>query len=234
MTAVQRKPQPAVHLVSAGLARLVRRAATAVKAAEAVAFVGSSRMHLYVGSHNRFGIKNHMKFSNISRAVIFIALFLQLVGCASQSMDISRSANPAARSVKRIALMPGGGVLADAVGIQLMNLGFDVVDMGVATNSSARVNLNELEFAQPANLKDLANKYGVDCVLIVKSVGGYDDKPSSAAARLLDTRTGSLLAGVTWQNGKGGAQGSPADNLMRSDVSTSAKKLAAGIASTLR
>jgi hypothetical protein len=34
--------------------------------------------------------------------------------------------------------------------------------------------------------------------------------------------------------GKGGAQGSPADNLMRSDVSVAAKKIAEGIASALR
>ncbi|MEY5014430.1 MAG: hypothetical protein RIS92_788 [Verrucomicrobiota bacterium] len=175
-----------------------------------------------------------MSFLNLFRTILIAALSLQMVGCASQRMDISRSSNPASANVKRIGLMPGGGVLSEAIGIQLMNLGFDVVDMGVATNTSTRINLNEIEFAQQANLKDLANKYGVDCVLIVKSVGGYDGKPSSAAARLLDTRTGSLLSGVTWQNGKGGAQGSPADNLMRSDLSSSAKKLAAGIASTLR
>ena len=178
--------------------------------------------------------KTHMSFLRISGAVVLVALSSQLIGCASQSMAISRSANPAAKNVKRIALMPGGGVLAEAVGIQLMSLGFDIVDMSVATNTAARLNINEFEYAQPANLKDLANKYGVDCVLIVKSVGGYDGKPNSAAARLLETRTGSLLAGVTWQNGKGGAQESPADNLMRSDVSTAAKKMAGGIASTLR
>jgi len=149
-------------------------------------------------------------------------------------MDVSRSANPAAKAVKRIALMPGGGVLAEAVGIQLMNQGFDIVDMSASTSASARLNLDELELTRPANLKLLASEHGVDGVLIVKSVGGYDGKPNSAAARVIDTRTGSLLAGVTWQNGKGGAQGSPADNLMRSDLSVAAKKVAEGIASALR
>lgn len=166
--------------------------------------------------------------------VVVLAVCAQLVGCATQGMDVSRSASSAGTTIKRIALMPGGGVLAEAVGIQLMNQGFDVVDMSSATSTSARLNLDELEIARPANLKALASEYGVDGVLIVKSVGGYDGKPNSAAARIIDTRTGSLLAGVTWQNGKGGAQGSPADNLMRSDVSVAAKNIARGITSALR
>jgi hypothetical protein len=164
--------------------------------------------------------------------ISLIAVFAS--GCASQSMEVSRSSNPSAKSVKKIALMPGGGVLAEAVGIQLMTAGFDIVDMSSSTSFGARVNENEFEVTRPSNLKALASEYGVDGVLIVKTIGGYDGKPSSAAARVIDTRSGSLLAGVTWQNGKGGAQGSPADNIMRSDISTAAKKVAEGIASALR
>ena len=176
-------------------------------------------------------ILNH-RMKNITALCIFCALFL--MGCASQSMKVSKSPSSVHKNVQRIALMPGGGVLAEAIGIQMMSQGFDVVDMSSSTSISARLNLDDLEITKPQNLRVLADEYGVDGVLIVKSVGGYDGKPNSAAIRVIDTRTGSLLAGVTWQNGKGGAQGSPADNLMRSDISETAEKIAAGIADALR
>lgn len=171
---------------------------------------------------------------NIRLILVLSVSVFSFVGCASQSMEVSRSQNFVAKKIKRIALMPGGGVLAEAVGIQLMSQGFDIVDMSSSTASSARVNLNELEVTKPSNLKALADEYGVESVLIVKTVGGYDDKPNSAAARIIDTKTGSLIAGVTWQNGKGGQQGSGADNMMRSDISTAAKKISEGIAKALK
>lgn len=171
---------------------------------------------------------------NAPRLALLVALGALLSGCASQSLEVSRAPSAASKKINRIALMPGGGVLAEAVGIQLMTQGFDVVDMSTSTSASIRVNLNELELSNPSNLRVLASEYGVDGVLIVKTVAGYDGKPNSAVARVLDTATGRLLAGVTWQNGKGGAQGSPADNLMRSDVSVAAKKITEGIGSALR
>jgi hypothetical protein len=170
----------------------------------------------------------------LPRLTPLFAVMMITAGCASQSIEVSRAPYPASRKVIRIALMPGGGVLAEAVGIQIMAQGFDVVDMSTSTAASLRANLDEIEFTKPSNLRTLAGEYGVDGVLIVKTVAGYDGKPNSATARVLDTANGRLLAGVTWQNGKGGERGSAADNLMRSDVSVAAKKIAEGIGSALR
>jgi hypothetical protein len=166
--------------------------------------------------------------------ILLSTLAILATGCAIQSVEVSRPTSAPIKPIRKIALMPGGGVLAEAVGVQLMASGFDIFDMTSRTAASGRINDAEIEVTSPSNLKSLAAEYGVDGVLIVKTISGYDDKPNSAVARVLDTRTGSVLAGVTWQNGKGGAAGSPADNLMRTDVSSAAKKIAEGIASALR
>jgi hypothetical protein len=171
---------------------------------------------------------------NIRLILILSVSVFSFVGCASQSMEVSRPSSPSTKSVKKLALMPGGGVLADAVGIQMMSQGFIIIDMTSSTPVSARVDMTELELTKPQNLKSLADEFGVDGVIIVKTVGGYDGKPNSVVARVIDTRTGVLLAGVTWQNGKGGSQDSVGDVLMRSDLSVAAKKIATGIATALK
>lgn len=96
----------------------------------------------------------------------------------------------------------------------------------------ARYNLNEIELTMPQNINKLAND-GIDTVLIVKTVAGYDGRPESATAKLVATSTGQLIVGVTWQNGKGGAQGSPADGIMRSNLSQAAKQIAGGLEKAL-
>jgi hypothetical protein len=148
-------------------------------------------------------------------------------------MSVSTSATIDASQIRRIALMPSGGVLADAIGIELLNFGFDIVDTATVTSILARYNLNEFEIGQPQNIKLLADQ-GIDSLLITKSVAGYDGRPESASVRLISTATGSLLIGSTWQNGRGGAQGSPADGMMRSNLSEAATEIAAGIGENLR
>ena len=129
--------------------------------------------------------------------------------------------------------MPSGGVLADAVGIELLNLGLDVVDTSTMTSFMARFNLTEVEFAHPQNIRKLADE-GIDTIILVKSVAGYDNRPESASVRLVSTATGRLIIGVTWQNGKGGAKGSPADGMMRVNLSIAARQIAEGIGRGLR
>jgi hypothetical protein len=54
------------------------------------------------------------------------------------------------------------------------------------------------------------------------SSGGYDQQPQSASVRTVSTANGSMIAGVTWQNGFGGAEGSIADRVMRKGLSQAA------------
>ena len=55
----------------------------------------------------------------------------------------------------------------------------------------------------------------------------------SATAKLVATSTGSVIVGVTWQDGRGGAMGSPADGMMRSNLSDAAKQIANEIGKAL-
>jgi hypothetical protein len=100
-------------------------------------------------------------------------------------------------------MMPGGGLLADAVAVELSSRGFTVIDPGATSSLMVRLNLNEVEITQPQGLSKLRGQ-GVDAVLVVRGAGGYDQQPQSASARMSSTENGTLLAGVTWQNGLGG------------------------------
>lgn len=163
----------------------------------------------------------------------FCLLFVvMLSGCASASLSISRNPNLAPQKVNKIALLPSGGALADAIGIELLNYGHTIIDTTTFTGYMARYNLNEMELVMPQNISKLSSD-GIDTVLMVKTVAGYDGKPESATIKLVATKDGQLIAGVTWQNGKGGAQGSPADNMMRSNLTNTAKQIASGLSSAL-
>jgi hypothetical protein len=128
-----------------------------------------------------------------------------------------------------IALVPGGGLMADAVGVELANRGFTVIDPASTSNMMIRLNLNEVEIARPEGMAKLRDQ-GIDALLVVKTAGGYDQQPQSASARMNSTRSGQLLAGVTWQNGYGGMAGSPADRIMRKGLSEAAAEIADALA----
>jgi hypothetical protein len=124
----------------------------------------------------------------------------------------------------KIALAPSGGVLADAIGIELFNRGFTVIDSNQMSNMMLRFNMSELELSKPQNMEKLRAE-GIDGVLVVKSVVGYDEQPQSAAVRINSTDTWQIIAGVSWQNGYGGGRGSLADRTMRADLNTAAKQI---------
>jgi len=162
-----------------------------------------------------------------------IVSMVPLSGCAGPRMNVSRTPGALPHVVRTVTLMPSGGVLADAVGIEFLNFGLDVVDTATVTSLMARFNLTEVELAHPQNIRKLADE-GIDTILLVKSVAGYDDRPESASVRLVSTATGRLIIGATWQNGKGGAKGSAADGVMRVNLSSAARKIAKGIGRELR
>lgn len=164
--------------------------------------------------------------------ILFLTIFgILIIGCAASKLNITKSAYDV--NVKTIALMPSGGVLADAVGIELLGFGFNIFDSATTTSYMVRLNFSEVEFAQPQNLRKLAED-GIDAILIVKSVAGYDNRPNSATVKLVATNTGQLIIGGTWQNAKGGAMGSPADGMMRKDISAAAKEIGKGLGNSLR
>ena len=168
----------------------------------------------------------------VMRLAALSMVLISLAGCATSSVSVNSSSSADLSEIRRVALMPSGGPLADAIGIELLSYGLDVIDTATTTGLLARLNLDEFAVNQPQNIRRLSER-GIDTLLIVKVVAGYDGKPNSATARLISTKSGSLLIGSSWQNGKGGAMGSPADGIMRGNINTAASAIAGAIGSKL-
>ena len=151
-----------------------------------------------------------------------------LSGCIGPKVNVSRNPAGSQKDVATIALMPSGGLLADAVGVELLQYGYNIIDTSQVTGYMARYNLDEIELLLPKNIRRLSDD-GIDTVLIVRAVAGYDDRPESATSRLVSTSDGVVIVGASWQNGRAGAQGSPADGFARKNLSDAAHDIAEAI-----
>lgn len=169
----------------------------------------------------------------MNRGLVVVVLSIFFSGCAGSRLSLTETGSPITESVNTIALAPGGGLLADAIGVELANHGFNVVDSGAMTALMARLNLDEFELTQPQSLTKLKEK-NIDAYLSVKAAGGYDGRPQSASARLNSTTDGKILAGVSWQNGWGGQAGSMADRTMRKDLSGAAAEITRSLVLRIR
>jgi hypothetical protein len=178
----------------------------------------------------------NMPMKGLIRSALLLLLSLtclMVTGCAAPQVNVVRSQAPLESPIRTIALMPSGGVLADAIGLELLRFGFNVIDTGKISGLMIRDNLNEIEITQPQNLSRLYND-GIDAVILVKSVAGYDGRPQSASVKIVHTKTGQLVTGANWQNGRGGAQGSPADQGARVDLAVAAQQIANALGQSLQ
>ena len=81
--------------------------------------------------------------------------------------------------IETIALDATGGVVSESIGIKLSSLGFNIVDPRRFTTGGSA---------------------GVDAVLTVHEAHGYYGQITTVTARVTDVATGSLLAGVVFEN----------------------------------
>jgi hypothetical protein len=168
-------------------------------------------------------------FSN----VLVLFAIVAVTGCATSRLSAVPTAGKTPASVRTIALAPTGGLLAEAVGVELSNKGFVVIDSASTSKLMIRLNLNEVEIAKPEGLAKLKAE-GIDAYLSVSAVGGYDQQPQSASARMNSTHNGQIIAGVTWQNGWGGQAGSIVDRVMRKGLSEAATEITDALVKNLR
>lgn len=166
------------------------------------------------------------------KVVLIASLVLLLASCGSSKISRSPSAVHPTHPIKAIAMAPEGGMLAEAVGIELSNLGYTIIDSSSTSKLMIRLNIDELEISTPQGLEKLQGK-GIDAYLTVKGVGAYDQQIQSASARASSTHTGRIIAGVTWQNGWGGQAGSMADRTMRKGLAEAAQEIAHALAVSL-
>lgn len=161
-------------------------------------------------------------------------LAVSLLGACSGAKVSSVKPNAAAtHTVRAVAFAPGGGVLADAVGVELAARGFVIIDTHQLTGMMGRIGVNEVELYQPAGLQALREQ-GIDALLSVRSSASPDGTPQNASARVTSTHNGQVIAGATWQNGWGGMSGSIADRVMRQDIAEAAAKIAHTLAGQMR
>ena len=156
-----------------------------------------------------------------------------LAACASSKISVVPTASGVTHEVKSIAMAPDGGLLSDAVAVELSNRGYNVIDSATTSKMMVRLNLNEIEVTRPEGLAKLRDQ-GIDAFLSVRAAGGYDQQPQSASARINSTHTGRVLAGITWQNGWGGQAGSIADRQMRKGLAEAATEIADALAKNIR
>lgn len=164
-------------------------------------------------------------------STVLFALFL-VAGCASSKVSQLPVANSASHPVRAIAMAPEGGLLAEAVGIELSNRGYTIIDSSSTSKLMIRLNIDEIEIATPQGLEKLKSK-GIDAFLTIKGTGAYDHLVQSASARATSTHTGRIIAGVSWQNGWGGKAGSMADRTMRKGLAEAAQEIADALATSL-
>lgn len=162
------------------------------------------------------------------RRIAAISLAL-LCGCSGSKVTPIATLRPAPAPVTWIALAPSGGVLADAIGVELLNVGVYVFDTRQTTSLFLRLNLSEEQVVEPQSLAELAWQ-GISAVLFVRTVAGRGDKPQSASVRLVHTRDGSLIAGLAWQNGDSGPPDTLADAIIRKDLGEAAQEIARALA----
>lgn len=166
-----------------------------------------------------------------SVSVLILLLVGALSGCGSSKTSVTRGA-PLDEPVRAVGMAPSGGVFADAIAVSLFNQGLQVVDTNQMSSLLIRLNLNEMEIMEPRGLKAVRDA-GIDVVLSVRAVGGYDGKPQSASVRLNSTKTGEIIAGLSWQNGWGGQAGSMADRMKRKDLAEAADQIARELVKSL-
>lgn len=161
---------------------------------------------------------------SIKSLALSLCLPLVLGACASAQIAQSARVSYVGPPIHTVAIAPGGGALADAIGVELFNDGATVMDVEQTRGILGHVGIAEVQIATPQSYAAL-HAAGVDAVLIVKSVMAGDGTPESASVRLTSTSSGDVVAGLTWQNGWGGQRGSIADRTMRKNLAGAASEI---------
>ena len=156
---------------------------------------------------------------------VILCVLLLVAACAGSKMSVLQPKQISTRTINRLAISPGSGVMGDAIGLELFNLGLIIVDVQDAVAIVGRAGLQELEVTSTKGFEILREK-GIDAVLTAKSVAAADGTPESASVRVTDTATGQVIAGITWQNGWGGMRGSISDRVMRKNLTEAANEIA--------
>jgi hypothetical protein len=155
------------------------------------------------------------------KIVVVIVGIAFAVSCISAKITKAASLLPGGL---KIAVAPGGGAMADSIGITLFKRGYLIVEAAQMANLLERANIPPADLMKMKGLEFLRQR-GFDAVLAVQAVMRSDGIPKSAVVNFLDVATGGKISGVSWKNGRAGTPGSPADRSMRSTIPEAAQQI---------
>jgi hypothetical protein len=169
------------------------------------------------------------------RAVLLCSFAGIGAGCAGPKVTSAPGAVPSGHVVRTVAIQPVvtavDGILGDALGVQLSKRGMVVMD-AAATAQAFRESQVDITTQQVQGMAVL-RRLGVDALIAVAAVPGYDGAVQTASLRVLSAHTGKVLTNVIWENAWSGMRGSIADRAMRSGLVEAAEQLADALVSQL-
>jgi len=104
-------------------------------------------------------------------------------GCATSKLSETYKVTSISHPIETIALAPSGGLMADAIGVELFNRGYKVFDTNTMSNLLVRDGISELEVLKPQNLLKLQDA-GIDAFLTARSAGAVRGTPESVSVRI--------------------------------------------------
>lgn len=164
------------------------------------------------------------------QVTISILMLVLLTGCAGP--NVRANLNPSTTKPNPRIGIVSDHLLADAIGNELVGYGFTVIERGRLQAVLDELKLSLSGILKEGDLRRVGDILNVDALMFV-SVTTEPDFPSkvgSATIKIVDARTGTLVGGVTYQNGRGGAPGSPADAGMKESLPDSAERIAKELA----
>lgn len=164
-----------------------------------------------------------------------IFLLLGLIGCTGAQVKSNFAASIANKPQYRLA-SASDSILADAIGSELLQYGFVVVERSRLSAVLDELKLNMNGVLLPENLKKVGRILNVDALFFTTAYfdANFGSKIGTASVKLVDVESGELLGGINYQNGSGCAAGSPCDSGMKESMPDTAAKIAKEIAIGLK
>jgi hypothetical protein len=164
--------------------------------------------------------------------VVFIAVFL--FGCTAPVLKgVVKPTNPYV--VPSVAVV-SENLLADALATELLYMGFTVIERNKLAKILDEQSLSLSGVLDDSKIIEVGRILNVDVLILVS--GRYDayitDRIANAAVKIVDVETGRLIGSFSYQNGKGGTPGSPADHDQKETIIETAARIATEIGKAYR
>jgi hypothetical protein len=156
-------------------------------------------------------------------AGLFVCMLVLLIsGCVSPKFTIIKKEEKLNHPIRTIALLSDERDLCGAVKVELLNKGFDVVEVQQSEVITKMPTKNPSDVL--VTLKDM-NK-AIDAYLSIDTVWANDGFILTANVRLYSVSTGQTILWFSWRNGYGMTDGIP-DRVVKKNLTETAQEITA-------